>query len=186
MGGRDMGRFKTGLVLLGLAAGWLLCASAATAGDHGIFTIQNPTKRPIHYQMKWGDNARWQTYTLQPGASRWHAYPLDCHACAPSPYVRFDYILGDDDVTWKSYIVEFFASSSLDAPSGKPYHFEVVKNGRELELFEGERPQRLSTETARAAEEALRKVQDLVRAITEPLAPPSDIPPDIARILDLK
>ena len=67
--------------------------------------------------------------------SRWHAYPLDNFGLAPKPYVRFDYILNDDQVTWKSYNMKFYSSKNLDADSGKPYFFRVSRDGSILDLF---------------------------------------------------
>src|SRR5579884_871155 len=72
------------------------------ASEYGAFVIRNPAYVTIHYQVKWG-NGEWRTYSLAPGHRGYHAYPLDEYGRAPISYVRFDYIAGDYDVTYKTY-----------------------------------------------------------------------------------
>jgi hypothetical protein len=127
------------LVVLAVLAGCMTVTAKATAADnsteYGIFTVKNPTNDPVNYQVKWGENGTWESFKLDAGMSRWHAYPLDNFGLAPKPYVRFDYILNDDQVTWKSYNMKFYSSTNLNADSGKPYFFRVSRDGSILDLF---------------------------------------------------
>ena len=134
-----MKTIKTLAVVLGLVAGCMAVSAPATAADlnteYGIFTIKNPTNDPVNYQVKWGDNGTWESFKLEAGASRWHAYALDNFGLAPKPYVRFDYILNDDQVTFKTYNMKFYSSTATTAESGKPYFFRVSRDGTLLDLF---------------------------------------------------
>jgi hypothetical protein len=135
-----MKAIKTLAVVLGILAGYTTVTEKATAADntnteYGIFTLKNPTNDAIHYQVKWGENGTWESFTVDAGMSRWHAHPLDNFGLAPKPYVRFDYILNDDQVTWKSYYMKFFSSYNTNAESGKQYFFRVSRDGTLLDMF---------------------------------------------------
>jgi hypothetical protein len=132
-----MKTIKSLLVVLGIfAAGAVMTARASAADtEYGIFTLKNPTNDPVHYQVRWGEESEWESFTVQPGMSRWHAHPLDNFGLAPKPCVRFDYILNDGDVTWKSYNMKFFSSYNLKASAGKPYFFRISRDGSLLDMF---------------------------------------------------
>jgi hypothetical protein len=122
--------------LLGCVAAVILSAAGgqqARAGSYGAFVVRNPSRVTIHYQVKWGDG-EWQSYRVAPGYRQYHAYPLDEDGRAPAPYVRFDCICGDDDVTYKTYHMNFYAVD--DAWEGKAYVFRHSPGGKFLDLYQ--------------------------------------------------
>jgi hypothetical protein len=132
-----MNAVKTTVAVLGMVVGLTLLGAKAQAADteYGIFTLKNPTNDAVHYQVRWGEEGEWESFTVQPGFSRWHGHPLDAFGLAPKPYVRFDYILNDGDVTWKTYNMKFYSSYRLKADAGKPYYFRVSRDGSILDMF---------------------------------------------------
>jgi hypothetical protein len=112
----------------------LTAAGSAHANGKAVVTIDNPTPNVVKYQFKWGDNAEWQTYELQPGQARTHWHTLSELDLAPRPFVRFDSILNDDDVTFKTYHLDFFDSYGTGYNDGKIYKF--ITNGRVLDLLQ--------------------------------------------------
>jgi hypothetical protein len=117
-----------GALVLGLAA----TAAPAKATEYGAIRIENPTNIDVHYQFKWG-NGEWKSYTVPSGSSMLHYHPLDSRRCTPSPYIRFDYILGDGQVTFKTYHLETYAA--FDPEQGKPYAFSISDDGVLLDLY---------------------------------------------------
>src|SRR5262245_38725905 len=81
---------------------------ASAAGCTGAFTIRNPTSGWRWYQVKWG-RGKWRTYSLPPGSARHHSHPLGGDGRAPAPSIRFDYIVGDNAVTNRTYELDFYA-----------------------------------------------------------------------------
>ena len=70
---------KTLLVVLSILAGCMVENAKTQAADteYGVFTIKNPTNDAVNYQVKWGGDGEWESFTLAAGSSRWHAMPLD-------------------------------------------------------------------------------------------------------------
>lgn len=115
------------VVLVGLAG-----ATKSRAAEYGSFVLRNPTNNTIHYQMKWGDGD-WKSHSLSPHTKRWHYCRLDDDGTAPQPYVRFDWIAGDGECTYKTYRVQFYA---VDCPEyGKPHVFRYSSCGCYLYLY---------------------------------------------------
>jgi hypothetical protein len=122
------------VLAVGLTSGLFAAGQEAkAAGCYGAFIIENPTSNTIHYQIKWG-NGEWTTYSVGPGRDYAHWYPLDENDEVPTPQIRFDYICGDDDVTFKVYKVDVYAT---DYPTvgGKRYYFRYSPSGRYLDLY---------------------------------------------------
>lgn len=122
------------LLTLGLLGLTLAAAEGSARADHcdAAFVLRNPSNVTIHYQVRWGDGD-WQSYTVAPGCERSHYHDLDEYGRAPAPQVRFDYICGDDDVTYRTYGVDFYAVSNPFR--GKAYVFRHSPNGRFLDLY---------------------------------------------------
>jgi hypothetical protein len=108
-------------------------APAATAGGLAMITIDNPTDNPVFYQVKWGDG-EWTRHRLSPGAFRNHYHSLDDLGRAPAPKLRFDYILNDGEVTYRTYNLGFYASYTTGYRQGKVYRFRTAGRGDILEL----------------------------------------------------
>jgi len=108
----------------------------------GAYSIENNTGTTIHYQYRWGDTHEWKRMTLASGAVETHSYPLgeDPHMRVPTPYVRFDRIGGDNNVTFKEYKMEFYAigyagyGPKKNQTQPKRYVFRYAANGRDLDL----------------------------------------------------
>jgi hypothetical protein len=99
---------------------------------YGSSVIRNPSNNTICYQVKWGDGD-WKSYSLPPGTSRYHAYPLDGNGCVPTLGIRFDYIMNDGDVTFKTYKLDVFATHCPER--GKKHVFCYSRCGCYLDLY---------------------------------------------------
>ncbi|WP_425399151.1 hypothetical protein [Aeoliella sp.] len=117
-------------------AACLVCASMGTpveAQEFGAFEILNPTSNTMKYQVRWGEGD-WQTYSIPPGYSRWHAYELDLLGIAPAPEIRFDWVGGDSSVTHLYYDLDFFTTFDPKI-GGKPYRFQYFPDGVHVDLY---------------------------------------------------
>lgn len=121
---------KSVLAILAVLAAFVHEARAQC--PHGSFVIRNPTSNTINYQVQWGDGD-WKSYSVSPGCRRWHYHELGANGCAPTPRVRFDYIGGDGDVTYKSYRVGVDAVHHPE--NGKKHHFCYSRCGCYLYLY---------------------------------------------------
>jgi hypothetical protein len=108
----------------------------------GAFSIVNNTGTTIHYQYRWGNHHEWKRMALASGRVETHTYPLgeDRQAKAPTPYVRFDRIGGDQQVTFQEYKMQFHAvgyagyGPARNDTKPKRYEFRYAPNGRNLDL----------------------------------------------------
>jgi len=108
----------------------------------GAYSIENKTGTTIHYQYRWGDKHEWKRMTLASGVIETHSYPLgeDPHRQVPIPYVRFDRIGGDNNVTFKEYKMGFHAigyagyGPEKNKTQPKRYVFRYAANSRDLDL----------------------------------------------------
>lgn len=108
----------------------------------GAYSIENKTGVTIPYDYRWGNKSEWKRMTLKSGATETHWYPLgeDRNKKAPTPYVRFDRIGGDNAVTFKEYRMEFraigYAGYGPRENKNEPmrYVFSYAANGRDLDL----------------------------------------------------
>lgn len=108
----------------------------------GAYSIENKTRVTIPYEYRWGNKGEWKRMTLKSGAIETHWYPLgeDRNKKAPTPYVRFDRIGGDNSVTFKEYRMQFraigYAGYGPRENKSEPmrYVFSYAENGRDLDL----------------------------------------------------
>lgn len=108
--------------------------NAVQAGGHlGAYKLENSSNVPIYYQYKWGESSEWQTGCVHPGQAMCHTIPLDEDGRASIPYVRFDCVAGDDDVTYRTYELDFY--STCYTCGGKPYVFSYSACGHYLNLY---------------------------------------------------
>jgi hypothetical protein len=117
--------------------------SCADCPDYiGAFTIENATGVTINYEYRWGEQHPWKRQALGSGRVEKHFYPLgdDKNKKVPTPYVRFDRIGGDHQVTTQTYKIAFHAVGNAgfgparNKVEPKPYVFEFAPNGRDLDL----------------------------------------------------
>jgi|SRR5262245_48073877 len=101
-------------------------------GYSGAFSLDNSTGTTIHYQVKWG-SGHWKSETLPNRIVRTHSYPLDHADKAPTPYVRFDRIGGDNAITDKEYEMHFYKVGP-GRPHAKEYFFQYASDGRHLDI----------------------------------------------------
>jgi hypothetical protein len=127
-----MDSLRTMGMALGLAVALFTTSQQAQAGGYGSFVLRNPNRVTIYYQVKWG-NGDWQSYSVPAGYSKYHYYPLDENGHVPSPQVRFDYIAGDSEVTYKTYSVGVYATYYPER--GKKYVFRYSASGYYLDLY---------------------------------------------------
>jgi hypothetical protein len=126
-----MSLFRTLALAVLVSFGGLASATTAQAGEYAAFVVHNPTDQVIHYQVKWGDGS-WKPFTLRAGEEAYHAYPWDEDGYAPFPYIRFDWIAGDGEVTYRTYRVGVYDVNNRW--SGKKYTLRY--SGRYLDLYE--------------------------------------------------
>lgn len=108
----------------------------------GAYTIENATGITIYYDYRWGNKSQWKRMALRSGATERHFYHLgaDRNAKAPTPYVRFDRIGGDNGVTFQEYRMEFHAIGYAgygpreNKTEPRRYVFRFAANGRDLDL----------------------------------------------------
>jgi hypothetical protein len=108
----------------------------------GAFSIENSTGNVIHYEFRWGDKHPWKKMALASGMTEVHSYPLgdDKNRKVPTPYVRFDRVGGDHQVTFQEYKIQFHAigyagyGPAENKTRPKPYVFRYAANGRDLDL----------------------------------------------------
>ena len=104
-----------------------------------IFRIRNNTGVTIPYQIKWSLRSDWQSESLETGFIVTHP---SSGQNIPSGYpkIRFDYIAGDGQVTYRHYALDtalFRENNNDNAPT---YRFEYNQWGDELDLFKGAAP----------------------------------------------
>jgi hypothetical protein len=99
------------------------CADCGTP-SRGAFSIGNDTGSTIHYSIKWG-NGDWQKLTVANGYRTTSAHELNGN---DQPYVRFDYILNDNQVTEKVFHVE-------SSQTAEPMRYKFVTHGQTLGLM---------------------------------------------------
>jgi hypothetical protein len=110
---------------------------ADASGAVGAFSVHNPTRTTILYQVRWGSDGAWERHTLAPGKALRHSYKLDRNDRAPAPYVRFDNTGGDGRVTPTIYHMKFRKIAAQGGPAAsKQYAFEYAADGRHLDLRE--------------------------------------------------
>lgn len=109
----------------------LFAAGSAQAQQKAAIVIYNPTDVPLIYEVKW--NGDWQRFTVPPKKESAHWINLIGDERLANPLVRFDYICGDDDVTYKEYSLDFYRVD--DAFRGRTYFFQFDSTGRILDLL---------------------------------------------------
>jgi hypothetical protein len=128
--------------LAAVAVVWLGAGGAAEAADdaaYSAFTVRNTSRVAIPYQVRWGADGEWRSFTLAPGGERTHFCRLDEDGLAPAAFIRFDCIAGDDDITWRTLRLACYAVRRGER--GKNYAFRYANNGRYLSLYtEPDRP----------------------------------------------
>lgn len=105
----------------------------------GAFSIDNQTGVTLHYQVKWGEKSAWKSIEVRTGHTEMHSYPLE-NGRAPTPYVRFDKVAGDNRFTEQEYRMEFYrvgyagfgANTSNTEP--KKYVFKFSADGKRLDI----------------------------------------------------
>jgi hypothetical protein len=147
-------RLTINVVMVALGLGLSLSEQTSQAGEpkgyttsdaaslKGAFVIHNPSNHPKQgYQVKWGDKGEWKTFTLRPGESYTHSYPLDKKGMAPIPYVRWDSVVDDGKkVTKTEQEVDFgrvgYTGYNSKGNVNKAWHydFQYRKDGRHLDL----------------------------------------------------
>ena len=110
------------LILSSIVVGSLVAsgqsARADAAGDH-INTITNPTRTTIRYQVKWGVQGQWRSFSLTPGQST----TLGADGAASA--IRFNAGMQAGKIVSKVY--------NLQQDVG--YVFRLSADGRSLDLY---------------------------------------------------
>jgi len=114
-----------------------LTALLATMKPHAVFSIENPTRVALNYQVKW-DDGEWKSYTENAGGySRtfWNT------KSGTVPYLRYD-CSNDPGVQEKLYKINTFGVylgknvSPKLKDHAKEYHFQFDKTGKTIEVYE--------------------------------------------------
>lgn len=123
------------LLGFGIFTGSILATVREAKADHcyGAFAIRNPSNTAIHYQIRWG-NGDWQSICVYPGHSYSHWNALDENGRVPTPQVRFDWIAGDGQASYKTYDVQVY-STYYPSSGGKKYVFRFSSCGCYVDLY---------------------------------------------------
>ena len=70
-----------------------------------VFKIRNHTGATVPYQIRWSSNDNWQRYSLETGYIRTHESNGQ-QILSGYPKIRFDYIAGDQVVTYRTYTLD--------------------------------------------------------------------------------
>ena len=103
------------------------------------FKISNPTGVTIRYHIQWSNNNDWKQHSIEEGFVVTH-WSGGQRIPEGYPKIRFDYIAGDNKVTYRYYTLEtalFREGNNNHAPT---YRFEFNQWGDELDLFKGAAP----------------------------------------------
>ena len=105
----------------------------------GAFSIDNQTGVTLHYQVKWGEKNAWKSIDLPTGRTETHSHPLE-NGRAPTPYVRFDKVAGDNRFTEQEYRMEFYRvgyagyGARTNPTQPKKYVFRFSPDGKRLDI----------------------------------------------------
>ncbi len=112
-------------------------AIADDSPSFAVITITNRSDKALTYQFKWGKDSKWENNPLAAGKSRQHtirAIEKNDRATWPTPYVRYNKILGGDASTMKEYRLdakEVLDFGGVKDAEGFRYSF-TVKNGTDV------------------------------------------------------
>lgn len=115
-----------------VAVAILASAGAAQAQQKAAFVIYNPTENTLHYEVKFGPGD-FKKYQVPPRQEMAHWINLIGGERPAPAVVRFDYICGDPDVTYKDYTIDYYVVD--DAFRGRTYFFRYDSTGRFLDLL---------------------------------------------------
>ena len=98
-----------------------------------VFKIRNRTGVRVSYQIRWSNTNDWKPNTLQTGFRRTHSSNGQ-NVPSGYPKIRFDYIAGDDVVTYRYYTLEtnLFRENNNRAPT---YFFKYNHWGDRIDLL---------------------------------------------------
>ncbi len=105
----------------------------------GAFSITNQTGVTLHYQVKWGEKSAWKSIEVRNGVTETHSCPLE-NGRAPTPYVRFDKVAGDNRFTEQEYRMEFYRvgyagyGAQANRSEPKKYIFKFSADGKRLDI----------------------------------------------------
>jgi hypothetical protein len=124
---------------------------SSTGGDlpeaYGRFSLVNKTGMAVHYDIQWG-NEPTRSITLLPGHRRTHAHRLDGEGRAPTPHIRFRFLVaGNQQVPLLIGAIEDLRMSFFRAFIGgfgpvteparpKPYQFVLSPDRSRLDVRE--------------------------------------------------
>ena len=100
-----------------------------------VLRIRNPTRVRVPYQMRWTHNDDWQNYSLESGYVRTHWSDEESLAQG-FPKIRFDYIAGDNAVTYRVYPLSATLRSQGYNEGAPTYYFSYNRRGDRLNLYE--------------------------------------------------
>lgn len=104
---------------------------------HRVFSVENPTRFTLHYQVRWGESGEWKNHTLEPHTYivHWLKGPIN-----QIPYIKFDASF-EEGYQEKSYKLAYYTrqlgrgvnpSRDLDAME---YVFTVDKEEMKIDLL---------------------------------------------------
>ena len=96
--------------------------------------IRNPTGVRVPYQMRWTQNDSWQNYSLENGYIRTHQSDEES-LTQGFPKIRFDYIAGDNAVTYRTYPLSATLRSQGYNEGAPTYYFSYNRRGDRLDLY---------------------------------------------------
>ena len=98
------------------------------------FKILNHTGVTVMYQIKWSNDRSWKNDSLQTGSISTHWLKAE-NVSQGYPKIRFDYIAGDQQVTYRTYRLDTSLSSGDNTAEAPTYFFGFNQRGDRLDLY---------------------------------------------------
>ncbi len=109
----------------------LFKGAAPTVYPKRKFKIRNRTGVTMHYQVRWSNSDNWESSSLETGFIMTHTSDGQ-NILSGYPKIRFDYIAGDGEVTYRRYNLE---SANANANVAPTYRFEYNQRGDRVDLY---------------------------------------------------
>ena len=142
------------------------------------FKIENNIGVPVHYQIRWSNNRNWKQESVNSGRARSHWWTGE-NVSQGYPKIRFDYIAGDQQVTYRVYTLDTslqFLENNYDVPT---YFFKFNLWGNRLDLV------RKDAALAPVLSRAVPKETVLLPNYPNPFNPETWIPYHLAKPADV-
>jgi len=114
-------------ILVACACLFLLPGKSFADPDRATVLIDNQTGKRVTYQFKWGADAQWKDYVLQPGHNTIHRKSYDPKG-VPPPYINVATAPGFEGPLYKKYKLNM-------GWDNKPRKYRLAVKNNKVDLF---------------------------------------------------